>query len=125
MAPKTLTYSDEHLTAEIEVRAATVLDGMRRTRLQLEAGQETGGEPDLDRSFLRSITYPAIVAVSTGKITVDGEALPWPPTFEQYLTLPEPLGIQWEIAVYEQNPHWLPPIGEGEDPKKVNAASTG
>ena len=104
----------------LTVSEATVLIGMRRTRIRVE--MEKADEPDLDRKLLGLYTYPDLVAA-----TVQVEGLPWPLDFEAFLELPDALVAHWESVVYELNPHWLP---GGTEPssaleKKAEMNSTG
>jgi hypothetical protein len=103
---KVVTYSDDRVQAEITVTQATVLQGMRRTRLQMEA--RGAKDEDQDVQILHILVYPDLVAASEkGSITVDNEPLPFPPSFEQFLELPAALDNLWEMAVYDLNPHWM------------------
>jgi hypothetical protein len=116
MQTRLIEWGDIRLT----ISEATVLIGMRRTRIRLE--MEKADEPDLDRKLLGLYTYPDLVAA-----TIQAEGLPWPPEFEAFLELPDALVAQWENAVYELNPHWLPggnqPAGDDAE-KKVQTNST-
>lgn len=99
---------------ELEISRATLLMGIRRKQLMEQGRQvpDTDAEVHLWRLFL----YPDLVAcVSEAKGTV------WPPTFEQFLDMPEELIKDWEVATYQLNPHWL---GVG-DKKKVPTKSNG
>lgn len=103
----------------ITVAPATVLIGMRRTRLQVEG--RSAEESDPDRALLHLYTYPDLIAA-----TVEAEGIPWPISFDDFLTLPDQLAAQWENAVYELNPHWLPGGGEpAEEKKEAQTISTG
>lgn len=96
-------YQDENQSVTLTVSEATVLIGLKRTRLKLE--QDKIEEPDPDRRLLRVITYPDLMAAT---VEADGFKA-WPVTFDEFIELPEPLAIHWEEAVYRLNPHWLPP----------------
>jgi len=106
---ETRTLSLDGIT--LTVSAATVLIGMRRTRLQVEG--RSAEETDPDRTLLRLYTYPDLVAA-----TVEAQGIPWPLSFEDFLELPDRLAAQWENAVYALNPHWLPGGGETAEEKK-------
>lgn len=109
---RTVEYEDERVTAVIEVRQASVRDGMRRTRLMQQA-EEMEFEED-EMRLLRTLVYPPLVSVSEGSLTIAGEEQDWPPDFDTYVELPEALGMQWENAVFDLNPHFWP-RGAGED----------
>lgn len=67
--------------------------------------------------LLRVQMYPSLVAAV---ISQEGFEK-WPITFEEFLELPEELGIKWEAAVGELNPHWIPqaPVELEEARKKA------
>jgi hypothetical protein len=102
----------------VVVSQATTLSGMRRTRLQIEG--RDAQEEDVDRRLLRLYTYPDVIAA-----TVEVEGLDWPLDFETFLGLPDALVAQWEQAVYDLNPHWLPrPAATPEEKKESLMPST-
>ena len=133
MNTKVIEYEDENMTAHIVVSEATVLIGMKRTRIRLEAEPEK--EEDPDKRLLRLFTYPDLAAAATEIMltpaaATDGEKpdevfiSPSPPLdFETFLALPEQLVSAWEQAVYALNPHWLP--GNDSATKKKATISTG
>jgi len=88
---------------KIVVGAANTLMGMRRTRIREEGRKEIEQESDVDRRILRIYTYPDLIAA-----TVEAEGIPWPLDFEPFLELPDHLVAEWEQAIYELNPHWIP-----------------
>lgn len=107
---------------EIVVSQASVLHGMRRSRvkmMELEAIQkereEAGRAPDEafdDLELMRAITYPDLVAATlvfdgapweTMKLPAVLEAFP----FSSMLDLTDALLTRWTEAVYALNPHWL------------------
>ncbi len=120
----TIAYSDNRVTAEIEVQTATVLIGIRHTRMHQEASEAAKNETDVDRIIARTVLYPALISASTGNITVDGKTLPWPPDFETFVRLPESLEAQWESEVFRLNPHWLPQP-KGKEAEKKDESSPG
>ena len=85
----------------VTVSEATVLAGMRRGRLRLEARNIARGEGDVDRALLRYVYADLIAGATTG----EGFET-WPPDFEEFIQLPEAFVAEWEAAVYELNPHW-------------------
>jgi len=126
MRTKIVTYQDDNLAVELTVTEATVLVGMRRTRLKLQGDaiekEDVGkGTYDSDRHLLRVTIYPDLVAA-----TIDAHGLPsWPLAFEDFLNLPEALWVQWEDAVYDLNPHWLPSEAKTPEEKKANLPISG
>jgi hypothetical protein len=101
---------------KVTVARATVLMGMRRTRLASEG--LAADETDLDRRLLRRFTYPDCIAATT-----QAEGIrPWPPSFETFIALPDDFCAQWEAAVYAVNPSWLP--GQAPNPKANAPASS-
>jgi hypothetical protein len=122
-------FSAKNVKASLEIAEETVLHGMRRTRLKAEA--TVNREEDPDRAFLRVVTYPDLMAVSSGSIivTVDGTAdeeikVPEELDFERYLNLPGQIAGRWEQAVYEINPHYLPSTDDEETEKKRQQPSS-
>lgn len=109
-------YRGRQVRAEIQVEEANALQGMQKTRLEMEAGRFPVGEDgqlpaagDVDRYLLRSSVYPDLVAGAVeGRIEIDGQVQPWPPTFEAFTELPFPLILAWEHETYRCNPFWLP-----------------
>lgn len=109
---------------EITIADASILIGMRRTRLHAEA---SGIDEDVDHQFLRFLycdvmaaTWAARREVITPPTGEGGPAaeegaepirewldLPWPCcTFEEFLTWPDQFGAELERATYAHNPHW-------------------
>jgi hypothetical protein len=106
-------------TAHLTVSEATVLIGMRRTRLRLDG--ERAIEPDDDRRLLRVYSYPDVCSAVSAS---DGLPFSWPPDFETFLKLPDGLLVKLEEAIYRLNPHWLPGGAPVADPKAPPPAST-
>lgn len=120
----TVSYADERVQAEIQVRPATYLDGIRRTRLILSASETYQDSPESDLALLACFSYPDLIAASpSGTLTVDGEAVAWPPPVEVVAQLPNELGRAWEEAVYRLNPAFLKP--PETDEKKATSTSPG
>jgi hypothetical protein len=103
MDQKIVAYDGNGITGRVVVSAANVLQGLKRTRLRNQHGpiDSTPEEVLIAQIF----TYPDLVAAAKS-IEIDG--LDGEITFEQFAALPEALVLQWEQAVYELNPHWLP-----------------
>jgi len=123
---KVVTYQDEEIDVRLTITRADIRAGMRRTRLQLDADAHGKGKKarseDPDVRLLRRFTYPDLMAA-----TVEASGIPWPLAFDDYLALPERLGLAWEQAVYELNPHWLSPASEeavSEEKKEPVQSST-
>lgn len=54
--------------------------------------------------LLRTQLYPNLVAAVVEQTGFEK----WPVTYEEFMELPEPLGLAWERAVGDLNPHWAP-----------------
>ena len=115
MKTETIRYNEDGYDVTITVSQATVLMGMKRTRLQIEGNE--ADEQDENRRLLRILTYSDLMAA-----TIEAEGLPsWPLDFEDFLTLPEKMVIEWERAVYDLNDHWRArPADEEGDKKKAS-----
>jgi hypothetical protein len=117
MQTETVSYQVDGYDVSLTVSEATVLVGMRRTRLKL-AGDKAERERakdygyDADRHLLRATIYPDLIAA-----TVEARGLAWPLEFEEFLGLPEQLWVAWEQAVYRLNPHWLPSPEQSREKK--------
>lgn len=103
---KTIEYDQDGVTASITVAAATVRMGIERTLMQYGARQ-LAQDDSPEVGLLRRMTWPDLMAATTGG-EIDGRPVIHL-TFQEWLELPESLVISWEKAVYELNPHWLPP----------------
>jgi len=120
MTEKTLELTVDNTSLQVTIERATVLVGMRRARLKVEAEKEK----DIDRKLLRTYTYADIASCTKGVLRVDGKEIAWPPDFETFLSLPDELGNQLEEAVYAINGHWLPEEKGPEAEKKALTTST-
>lgn len=109
MKTEELRFEDQELGLEVRlcISQATVLMGMKRSRLKREGID--AGEEDVDRHLLRIFTYPDLSAAT---VVIEGLS---DFDFEAFLLLPDSLIAQWEDAVYRLNPHWLPTEPEPED----------
>lgn len=94
-------YQDDELNVRLVVTRVDIRAGMIRTRLQLQADAEPSNDQDVQ--LLKRFTYPDLIAATT-----EASGIPWPLSFDDYLHLPERLGLLWERAVYDLNPHWVP-----------------
>ena len=124
MNTRKFAFSSQTVRADLTISEETVLHGMRRTRLK--AGASVTQEEDPDRAFLSMVTYPDLLAVSSGTITVEEEEIKVPQEldFERFLTLPGELEGLWEKEVYELNSHFLPRQNDEDAEKKRPQNST-
>ncbi len=119
----------------VVVAQATTRIGMRRSLLMekqgeifkvLVADEDRKWEPDelLAEQILFTSVYPSFIAATIEATGFDT----WPISYEEFATLPEPLAIQWEAAVYGLNAHWVPDSPEvkalEETRKKVTSGSS-
>ncbi len=108
---------------KLVVSQANGLIGARRSMLRARAIDAGGDNEEEAALFLRTVVYPDLVAP-----VVEAEGVAWPISFEEFVELPEPFLIEWELAVYELNPHWQ---GISERPadvetlQKKESSSTG
>lgn len=103
MESRTIEYEGNGIKARVVVTAANVLQGLKRTRLRNQHDPIDGTPEEV--IIAQIFTYPDLVAAAKS-IEIDGQ--PVDLDFEQFAALPEVLVLQWEAAVYELNPHWLP-----------------
>jgi hypothetical protein len=120
------------LPISVTVKEASVLQGMRREMLRMQAWRpaakgstdlveegstdlvEEGStdlvpaEQDEARQMVRMITYPDCMAGTVGYEGME------PPDFETFLALPAAIVNPWVAAVYELNPSWS---GKSDDSK--------
>jgi hypothetical protein len=116
------------LPVSITVKEASVLQGMRREMLRMQAWQpaakgstdlvEEGStdlvpaEQDEARQMVRMITYPDCMAGTVGYEGMD------PPDFETFLSLPAAIVNPWVAAVYDLNPSWSGKSDSSKDKKQ-------
>jgi len=112
MKTETIEGMVEGRILAVTVSEATVLLGMKRTRMRVAAGETT--ETDIDLRILRLMTYPDLMAATIGQSGFDE----WPISFEAFCLLPDMFASNWEQAVYSLNPHWLPDYGGQADEEK-------
>lgn len=114
MKTQTIEFDNGAVKARIVVSEASVLQGVKRTRLKYEAGDiDKITDPDL--KLVRLLIYPELLAAARS-IEIDGVL--GDPSFDDFCQLPEPLAKQWEDAAFTLNPHWLP--GEADEKKEVS-----
>jgi hypothetical protein len=119
----TVVYSDDNCTASIEVRKATVMDGVRRQELAESEAKllAAAGDVSATEMAMRIDIYPAMISCSKGTIAIAGKEIAWPPTFNVFGELPEDLGNAWFSECAQVNKSWFtPPV---PDEKKVMATS--
>jgi hypothetical protein len=123
---KVLRFENEDLGLDIKltISAASVLVGMKRSRLRIE-GEKTD-EKDQDKRILLRYTYPDLIApVIEATVLIDGKDQSWPISFDTFLELPDRLVYEWEEIAYGLNPHWLPkPKEEEPEDPKAQSGST-
>lgn len=107
---------------KVTVQKATYKMGIMRSAIMANQGQIVDEmKISSDHPFaeatemaLRLTTYPALIA---GTVETEGFEN-WPLTYDQVAQLPEQWGADWEKAVFELNPHWIPEIRDVELKKK-------
>lgn len=131
MSPETVVYDDGRVKARLEVTTATVRMGMKRQRLRLDGSNWTIAQekPDIDEALLRQFSWPDMMgATADYQVEMDGKTFSnagEPLTVEVYLELPDALSIEWDAAVYRQNPTWLKQSEEPAGKKAPQPPSTG
>jgi len=133
MQSKNVVYSDgDEYDVVITVHTATVLDGMRRAILDIEAStEELNLVEEKYAGYLRfmvSEVYPSCLAAT---VTIENgenakKKLSKDMSFNDFAKLPDALFKQWQKAVYELNPHWVyksSTAKEGEEQEPTNGNS--
>lgn len=116
MEPKVIAFKSEldNLDVSLTVVRVNVERGILRAMLISQARKDhTPPDPDADliahgRYLLATQIYPSLIAATVETTGFDH----WPPSFDEYLALPEELDIIWEDAVYDLNPHWTQSASE-------------
>jgi hypothetical protein len=113
-------YTDENVTAEIEVERATIGAGLKLMDLQDKSKSiEFEGTR---AAVLYDITYlPLVCSAPNGKLTISGADTPWPPSWDVFKRLPLDFTDRWYDAAQKLNPHWFE-VPEFDE-KKVSDAS--
>lgn len=111
MRQEVVDYKDDTYDVLITVRAARVIDGIRRTCIMAEQI----GEP------VEAYLYPTcICSVDSIENRDPGKKqLSQYLTAEEFLELPEALVILWEEAAYRANPHWEPRLAPQTDKERA------
>ena len=121
-----VAYADDNYDIVISLRQATVLDGMRRAILDVEARSEALGlalatdeaSTEVDAvpekwagylNFMVTEAYPSCVACIESIENADGaeKTLSKDITFAEFAGLPDALFQEWQKAAYKLNPHWV------------------
>lgn len=111
MTTKVIQFKDDDYDVTLTVRSATVLDGMMRSVLIAQ----TFAQPfDFDKADeiarLRRIlllhAYPGCISVTNFENRDAKKVLDATLTHEDFFGLPELLVLEWEMLVFELNPHW-------------------
>lgn len=120
MQQEFVEYRDEMYSVLITVRAARVIDGIRRACIIAEQPTEPA-----ETYLARTHTYAACVCSVE---SIENPALGKRPllpsiTVEEFLELPEALVLLWVDAAYSVNQHWLPsPVPQTAEEKVKLAA---
>lgn len=99
---RVVTYSDAEGDKTITISRSTGYIALKRSTLIGEAIEANRNELDMNRVFARRFMYPGAIAAT---VSCTGFAH-WPPTFDEFLDLPERLFSDWLEAVNQLNPHW-------------------
>jgi hypothetical protein len=117
-----ITFSDERTTFEATVRPATFGDDIKRIKMQEEAMK--ADFTDVHQVAVATFTYPRLIcATPSGKVTIDGESIDWPPTVDQLMNMSVGAVNLWYIEVSRCNPTWFPAIPSEDEEKKVSESS--
>lgn len=132
MQSEKVTYADDYYDVVISIRQATVLDGMRRSILEIEASEypiDTVEEKHAGYLwFMMSEAYPSCLAcVEEFENGEDAEKkLSKNMSFEVFANLPDALFQQWQKVAYNLNPHWRyqkPETKKGEKQEPTDSES--
>jgi len=133
MRSEKVVYNDgAEYDVVIVVHQATVLDGMRRAILEIEASAESLDlVEEKHAGYLRymvSEVYPSCMASTESIENGEGatKKLSKEMSFAEFADLPDALFQQWQKVVYELNPHWLyrrPETKEGEEKEPTGSES--
>jgi hypothetical protein len=116
-----ITFSDERTTFEATVRPATFDDDINRIIMQEAAAKEE--YPNVHQVAIATFTYPRLIcATPSGKVSLDGVQLDWPPTVTQLRNMSVGAVNLWYTEVSRCNPDWFPALPTNEE-KKVPESS--
>jgi len=132
MRSEKVSYRDDNYDVVVTVRQATVLDGMRRAILEIEASAESLVVVEEKHAgylrFMISEVYPSCMA-SIESIENGEDAkkkLSKEMSFDEFASLPDALFQQWQKVVYELNLHWVyrrPETKQGEEKEPTDSES--
>lgn len=127
-----VVYKDDDYDVEITIRQATVLDGMKRAILEMEASMEPLDLVEEKYAgylrFMTSEAYPCCMA-SVEKFENGEDAtkkLSKDMSFEDFANLPDALFQRWQKVAYELNAHWVYKSSgskEGEESEPTDSES--
>ena len=118
-------------TAKITIIRANAIVATRRSVLAFR-GSAQDEEAEEAIRVLRTITYPDLtspVSKAEGFVELeDGSRISldtWPISFENFCLIPDGLLLEWETAVYAENPHWSPLAAatDEEQEKKIEKST--
>ena len=104
-----VSYIGERIEAEIDVRRADVISGVKRTRLQNAAKKiAEGQELEIDEWIALTVLWPDVMACTKGTMLLeDGTRVVWGSVdWEAFKILPDDFVLSLANAVYKHNPHW-------------------
>ncbi len=124
--PKTETISydneEENLHLSVTISRATAEMGMVKTLLSSSArefAEEIKDFSDVRKIAKRltiSMVYPSLVSAAVENVGF----ITWPPSYEEFLNLPDTFISEWERKTYELNSHWRPRIAPTPEEKKTS-----
>ena len=132
MQSEKVSYRDDDYDVVITIRQATVLDGMRRSILEIEATAESLDLVEEKHAgylrFMVSEVYPSCMAsIESIENGEDAEKkLSKDMSFAEFAALPDALFQQWYKATYDLNPHWVyrkPETKKGEEKEPTGSES--
>jgi hypothetical protein len=115
---KEVSFKKGNSEWHVVISEATALIGMRRSVARSAA--QVIQDVDPASAVLRKITHPDLVAA----VVEAGGFEAWPVPYDEFAALPDRFVMEWETAVYELNPHWLPGPDDDEESKKVVTGAT-
>jgi hypothetical protein len=104
-----VSYKSEQIEAEIDVRRADVISGVKRTRLQNAAKKiAEGQELEIDEWIALTVVWPDVMSCTKGTIRQEfGVPMTWSAVdWEAFKDLPDDFVLSLANAVYKHNPHW-------------------
>jgi hypothetical protein len=112
---KEIEITDGTTTLKLTINKANVIAAMTRGDQQ----EKSKVEVDPIRWFARYYLFAACLACTSGEVIRDGESIPvLALSFDDYFAMSDTLAIPWLNAVYDINPHWVPPAPITEEEKK-------